>query len=56
MRFIASHVEDVDIESGKTLCRKGESGGVAESFGDRAEHLHRDVGVLAQDIPELVMA
>src|SRR5437667_12895620 len=27
MRFIASHVEDVDIESGKTLCRKGESGG-----------------------------
>jgi CRP-like cAMP-binding protein len=27
LQFIASHVEDVDIESGKTLCQKGESGG-----------------------------
>lgn len=27
LRFIASHVEEVDIPAGKELCREGESGG-----------------------------
>ena len=27
LRFIASHVEEVDVRAGKELCREGESGG-----------------------------